>query len=142
MIKEIDVLLLDINNKHIGCKLDEVEKVISDISGISGNTDVILPRNKGVYRLGDLLKIQGMVTYSSVLLLENELKKPVIIAIPAITDIVKLKTSKILAVPEYLRKKQDPFFVWGFFMNKNDITMLITFAYLTNAKVKDGYHEL
>lgn len=142
MIEEIEVLLINMNNRYVGCKLDEVDRVITDISGKPGDVDALLPEDRDIFRLGDLLKIPGTIEYSSLLLLERELKKPIMIAIPAITDILKLKTSRIMVVPEYIRRKQDPLFVWGFFTDKKKWIMLITFTYFNVTKIKDGYYEL
>jgi hypothetical protein len=143
MIKEIEILLINMNNRFIACKLDEIERVITDISGITGgDLGSMMSDDRKVYKLGDLLRIPGVITYNSLLVLDHGKERKTIIAIPAVMDIMKIKTSRILVVPEYLRRKQNPFVVWGFFIEKNKMIMLITFSYFMEIKGEDGSHEL
>jgi chemotaxis signal transduction protein len=132
MVETIDILKLKLGDRYIGCPIDEIKKVITDVSGISEDTDISAGRETHVYKLGELLHIPGKVDYNSLLVISNNPHKDLIIAIPAVTDVVKLTLSQILVVPEYIRRKQNPFFVWGFVNEKGNMIMLITFTHFND----------
>jgi len=138
MIKEIEILLVNLNNRYFGCNLDEIKKVITNVSNITDTSHIRGTERKNFYKLGDLFDIRENIDYSSLLVIDDDSHLHVLVAIPAIADIIKLITTKILIVPEYIRRKQDPFVVWGFIDNQGELTTLITFTHFKSIKMKDG----
>lgn len=134
MIQELEILTVLIHNRYIGCALDEIEKVIKDTSVISGYKDTLINAETAIYKLGELLGIPEKVDYNSLLLIQNNAAAQMYIEIPNITDIKKINTSQILVVPDYIRRKQNPFLVWGYAMEKERMLMLITFSHFGGIK--------
>jgi hypothetical protein len=138
MVDSIEILRLKIGDRHVGCLIDEINKVITDVSGISEHMDISSGKNTKLYTLGELLHIPGQVDYNSLLVIGNDPHKHIFIAIPAVKDVVKLTISQVMVVPEYIRRKQNPFIVWGFVVEKGTMIMLVTFAYFNDSMIKDG----
>ncbi|MBN1696164.1 MAG: hypothetical protein JW881_01510 [Spirochaetales bacterium] len=139
MAESIEILRLKIADRYIGCSLDEVEKVITDVTGLSSDKKGPRKKQRNIYRLGDILRIPGEVEYSSLIVLGSD--PPVdhmFIAIPPVTDVVEVPVSHISVVPDYIRRKQKPFVVWGFVVVQKTTVMLVTFSHFTHAMIKDG----
>ena len=133
MKKKIEILLIDIMDRFIGIDCEEIKKVISDVSK---EKDLKLINNykkeNRFFKLSKILNIIENIDYNSLIIIDMENLKDLMIAVPFITNIITPDLIDILTVPELIKKKQNPFFVWGFVKNEDKMVSLVTFASFIN----------
>ena len=134
MNKEIEFLIMTIHKRQVACILNEVIKVILDVKGIDTYPDNKKDHEIKIYKLDELLGMQAKeisekIKYTSLLFVKNISAIQVCVAIPGEIDIRKFKTSGIMLVPDYIRRKQTPFAVWGFIKEQESLYTLITFSH-------------
>jgi|GEM_PF-4385367 len=133
MIKKIEILVINIFNKFIGIDCSEIKRVISDIS--LNNESALIKEyeiKKRFFRIGKLLNIEQMPEYNSLVIVDSNDGKDIIISTPSISEIISIDLLDILIIPEFIRKKQDPVFIWGFYKNYKELISLITFTFFIN----------
>ena len=133
MEKKLEILLIDIMDRLIGIDCREIKKVISDLSK---EKDLKLINNykkeKRFYKLSEIFNIGEEIDYNTLVIIDQENLKDLMIAVPYITNIITPGLTDIFTVPEYIKKKQNPFFVWGFVKNDDKMVSLITFTCFIN----------
>ena len=133
MIKKIEILVIEIFNRFIGIDCSEIKKIVSNLS-LNEKMDFI-NNYKGknrYYKLGEIYKINKGIDYDSIIVIDKENKNDLIISVPVILNIISTDTASILLIPEYIKKRQDPLFVWGFVEHEKKMISLITFIYLND----------
>jgi hypothetical protein len=127
----IEILLIKLGERMIGLDCREVVKVISRIKSGKDKDIVKSFKNNGrLFDISEKLKINIKSNFSSYISVEMGNGKDLLIAVPEISNIINTDISKILVVPELIRKFQKPFFVWGFLENDERLISLITFSFL------------
>jgi hypothetical protein len=138
MSSKIEVLTVDIGGRLIGCMRDEITKVIPRVSGLKNKIRLKGYGEVSVIKLGELLKLKADPPYKSLLIMINDEGEKFFVAVPEVKDTVKLSTTWIDVVPDYIRRKQQPLVVWGFYNHDEQSIMLITFSYFTAQAIKEG----
>lgn len=133
MNKKLEILIIDIMDRFIGIDCKEIKKVILDVSK---EKDLKLINNykkeNRFFKLNEILNITENIDYNSLIIIDMENLKDLIIAVPFITNIITPGLADILIVPELIKKKQNPFFVWGFVKNEGKMVTLVTFTSFIN----------
>jgi hypothetical protein len=132
MIKKIEILVIDLIDRFIGLDCSEVKKVIPNASK-EENLALInkYTKNKRFYRMGELLNSREIIDYNTLIVLEGEDKKDFLILVPTISNIISVNASDMMIIPEFIKAKQKPLFVWGFFKNNDNLISIITFAFFS-----------
>ena len=126
MNKEIEFLIMTIHKRQVACILNEVIKVILDVKGIDTYPDNKKDHEIKIYKLDELLGMQAKeisekIKYTSLLFVKNISAIQFCVAIPGEIDIRKF--------PDYIRRKQTPFAVWGYIKEQESLYTLITFSH-------------
>ena len=131
MIKKIEVLVIEIFNKFIGIDCSEIKKIMSNLS-LKEKMEFIdkYKKKNKYYKLGEIYKINEGIDYDSIIVIDKDNENDLIISVPVVLNIISIETSNILTIPEYIKKRQDPFFIWGFVEHEEKMISLITFVYL------------
>jgi hypothetical protein len=131
--KNIEVLIVNFEKRVIGIDCGEVNKVIARMKTDNDRNLVKAFKDQG--RLYDLAEIMGMnkesrdMSYISTEMMNGT---DILIAVPDISSILNTEISDILVVPEFIRRWQKPFFVWGFLENEGKMISLVTFSFFNN----------
>ncbi len=133
MEKKLEILLIDIMDRFIGIDCEEIKKVISDVSK-EKDLKIInnFKKEKRFFKLSEILNINENIDYNSLIIIDMENMMDLMIAVPFITNIITPDFTDILTIPELIKKKQNPFFVWGFVKNEDKMVSLITFTSFIN----------
>lgn len=133
MGKKLEILIIDVMDRFIGIDCREVKKVVSDVS--KGKELSLIDNYKKenrFFKLSKILNISDNTDYKSLIIIDMENLKDIMIEVPFITNIMTPDLHEILAVPELIKKRQNPLFIWGFIKSEEKIISLITFAYFIN----------
>jgi hypothetical protein len=131
-MESIQLLTIMTPQCRIGIDSTEISRALTDIVELDEATSAIEDlKSKGRFlKLEEILKSNEDVDYKSMLVLAPVEGKEFVVAISGTIDIVKVKLEDIIPIPDYLKKKQDPIFVWGFTEQNDSSIMLVTFHYI------------
>lgn len=138
MRNKIEVLIIELSNQLIGIDCSEIKKVISNIS-MKKDIEVVeeYKKEKNYFNINDIFKLKHEVEYNSFIIIDND-NTELMIAVPLVSSIISIDIYNLMIVPEYIKRKQDPFFVWGFIKDENRMITLITFTYFSNKREMYG----
>jgi hypothetical protein len=119
-------------DRFIGIDCSEVKRVIPNASK-EANLKMInsYTKNKRFFRMGEMLDSKEIIDYNSLILLDGEDKKDFLILVPTISNIISTSTSDLMVIPEFIKAKQKPLFVWGFVKNNDKLISIITFSFFS-----------
>ena len=129
-MRNLDILVLFNGIRQYGIDCAEITRVISNIND---EKDMKLIDKFG--KENNLFDIKYMSRQkpgnelNSFVIVKSEKGQEILVSVPEISNIINTEVKKILVIPEYLRKKQAPFFVWGFIDTDKTLISLITFMY-------------
>jgi chemotaxis signal transduction protein len=126
----MEVLVVDIGDHSIGMDCEEVKRVIT-LEDDAKKKELMkgFKENKTFFNLAEIMKENLKEECSSFILTKMKNGTEILISVPYISDILNPEISEILVAPEYLRKRQNPFFVWGFLPNDGAMIRLVTFSF-------------
>ncbi len=149
MIKKIEILVINILDRFIGIDVTEIKRIIPDIS--SEKEKKLIKKykeQKKYYQLGDFFNINKDINYNTIIVIEdedenknenkNENENEILIATPTLSNVITVELSNISIVPDYIKKKQNPFFLWGFTKDEDRIISLITLSFFSKQGVQYG----
>jgi ABC-type tungstate transport system permease subunit len=138
MNNKIEVLIIELFNQIIGIDCSEIKKVISNVSN-QKDVEIIenYKKNNKYFKIGDIFKLKNEVEYNSFIIIDNDYDE-LMIAAPLVSSIISIDIYDLMLIPEYIKKNQEPFFVWGFIKNENRMITLVTFTYFLNKREMYG----
>jgi hypothetical protein len=129
-VKTIEILLIKLGERMVGIDSSDIIKVIPHLNNDKDREIVNLYREKGkLFSISDIMNYKNNINNPTYISLEAENGIDLLIEVPEISHIIKIEISKILVVPEFIRKWQKPFFLWGFINNEKKLVSLITFSF-------------
>src|SRR3972149_2841943 len=122
MDRKLELLTIGVRNRYIGIDGAEIEKVVTGIDKAKRESGMIREfQQQGMfYRLSDFLRIEADNDYTSIIILKSGAGRNRLIAATGEMDMVRIDVKNILPVPDYIRKKKNPFLIWGFFERGDD----------------------
>ena len=140
-MKQIELVTIHLQNRQIGIDSREVKRIYYDLNPqkiiLNNGSKSYIP----IIPLETLIGSQTSLNYHSCIVIEREDGKAAQILTPHISTLLKIDLSRILLMPDYMRKKQNPFFVWGFIEESGVLITLVSFKELLKSKFKDFYEE-
>jgi hypothetical protein len=132
MVDTIQLLTITNSSRCIGIDSTEIARAMVDERDIALARDAIgeLVKAGRFYELEEMLGGHPETDFRSILLLDSGIGKEAGVAVAGTIDIIKVNVKDILPLPEYLRKRQDPLFVWGFLQRSRRLVMLVTFQFM------------
>jgi len=129
MIKNLEILIIDFSGRLVGIDCSEIKKVVHDIKS-KKNKEMIdyYKQKERLLNLTEIFKIDKKID-NNLLVVEMDNDEEYLIIAPEVSSIIAIDASNILILPEFMKKRQNPFFVWGFVKNNNILVSLITFTY-------------
>ncbi len=129
MIKNLEILIIDFSGRLVGIDCSEIKKVVHDIKS-KKNKEMIdnYKQKERLLNLTEIFKIDKKID-NNLLVVEMDNYEEYLIIAPEVSSIIAIDASNILILPEFMKKRQNPFFVWGFVKNNNILVSLITFTY-------------
>jgi hypothetical protein len=131
MIDTIQLLTITTDSSVIGMDSAEVARALLDMTRTDTELIDVAKTEKRFYNLGKLLDPRYAEKEESFLVIKPGAEKPIMVAFTGVVDFLKIRVSGILAVPDYIKIKQKPFFVWGFARDKEKLVTLVTFCFLS-----------
>jgi hypothetical protein len=137
MSREIEVLIINIGGRLVGCIRDEIKEIIPNVSRLKEHMNINKYGNVHIIELAEFLKLKGDHKYRSLLVVTNEDGKKFFFAVPEVKDTITLNIFRISVVPDYIRRKQQPLVVWGLYTDSEKNIILVTFAHISETQIKD-----
>jgi hypothetical protein len=131
MGKKIPFLLFNMANRLLGLDCAEIYKVVMNMNSAEVQHLITEYRDRGrLYSLWDIFCTDKKSSASSFILIKKaESGDGFMVEVPAISTIINIDIPQILVVPEYIKIKQDPFFVWGLVKSEKETIILVTFSF-------------
>jgi len=132
MTDSIQLLTISTPDRIIGIDSVEIGRAITKVEEFDQARSTIeeLKAKGCFFKLEDILKLREDTDYKSALVLAPIDGKECIVAASGMIDIVKINLADIIPIPDYIKKKQDTVFVWGFSENRENLIMLVTFHFI------------
>ena len=129
-MRNLDILVIYNGIRQFGIDCTEITRVISNINE-DKDTKFIkqFGKENSFFDIKYMSRQKPGNDINSFIIVKNEKGKEILVSVPEISNIINTGVKNILVIPEYLRKKQDPFFVWGFIDSDKTLISLITFMY-------------
>jgi hypothetical protein len=129
MMEMMQLLTITTDAMKIGVDSTEVERALLDSARTDTGMVETAKNEKRLVRLESLLNLGTPGKEESFLIVAAGEGKKLLVAFTGTVDFTKVRLSSILAVPAYIRKKQNPLFVWGFVPEKDRFITLVTFGF-------------
>ncbi len=130
MTETMQLLTITTDAMKIGVDSTEVERALLDSARTDTGIVETARSEKRLVRLESLLDLDAPDSEESFLVVASGEGKKLLVAFRGAVDFTKIRVSSVLAVPPYIRKKQNPLFVWGFVREKDRFITLVTFGFL------------
>jgi len=130
MKKKIEFLIMNIENLFFGLDCNEVKKIFSNVS-LSKEKELIkhFGIDRRYYNLCAIAGAKDNYQNKTVIEIDRDDENNFMLSVPFVSGIINADAKEIMTVPDYIRQRQDPFFVWGFINNEDKLIALITFAF-------------
>jgi hypothetical protein len=127
---KLDLIMFNVLERTFGIDSEEIVKVVSRQSTDAGDFDRIAADGKGgdAGRFGELIGNHDPLPYDTWLIVRALDGREILVAVPGEVDCVTVQAAELIPVPDYLRKKQDPFFVWGYIRKGQVLASCVTFC--------------
>jgi hypothetical protein len=128
--KYLEILIIKTEDRLSGLDCEEIDRVISMEKNDNDNKTILQFRERcKLFSISEILNSNSIYESKSYICTKMENGDDIMVAVQDIYGIIKIKITDILVLPEFIRKKQKPFFSWGFVQNENRLINLITFSY-------------
>ena len=135
MIETIKLLTITNPSRCIGIESTEIIRAVIDISDSELEKDAVgeLVSSGRFFRLEEIMSNNPETDFRSILILGTGAGNEYAVSVAGTIDIVSVGIKDIIPVPEYIKKRQDPFFVWGFMERSFRLVTLVTFRFMKGA---------
>jgi hypothetical protein len=130
MKNRLEFIMFSVMGRAFGIDTAEIVKVISRRSMTAFEFAAAMEPGEGgtAGRFGDLIGSHDPLPHDTLLIVKGSDAGDALIAVPGEVDCVGIDSAELIPVPEYLKKRQDPFFVWAFIRMDRRLVSCVTFC--------------